>query len=633
MTPKSTFACPLEYDPEIDLDIETEAGLARAHIYTRLEDNKDWRRDILADADSSAIKREHHLALVRGKPPNSIVYWLFAFGYTFHQLATDAVGRVHAITDDTTQALFLPYPYQVRDIIVPIVDGIENGGTFAIDKTRDMGISWLVVAGIFQWYWLFRPGTNFMAMSRVEELVDNPDDPDSLFYKMDYLRARLPNWQLPRRGVSRTSLKLVNRDTGSTIVGRSTTGEQGRAGRRTAAFVDEAAMIRELRRIHVSLGQTTSCRIYGSTANGPTFFAELVRSPKVRVLRCPWWNHPQKGRGRAIKEDPETGETSVTSPWYEAQVAQAVDRREVAQELDMDHAGAGYVFFDARVLNRHKDTNCRDPYFIGRIDWLGEGSRDMALRARKIEDLAWVDDDDGAWKLWLDLEEDENGRWRPPQGRSYVLGGDIAFGVAAANSTLVVTDADTSEQVAEFASAKVGPEEFARLTVQAGYWFGGIRGCGFLCWEANGAGGLYGKTIVETLRYPWIYFQVDEARKDRPRQEGVYGWHSNPQRKKDTLGVFRSALARSEWTPRSSILLDEAGTYVFQASGDVAPGHLQEEGPEAKATHGDRVIAGMLSVYGLRFAHLCKPPERIAPVGSPAWAREMHKKAKSGKRR
>ena len=77
-----------------------------------------------------------------------------------------------------------------------LVSCVDQGNDAIIDKSRDMGASWLCVA-IAAWYWLFRPDAQVLLVSRVEDLVDRRGDPDCLMWKIDYMLDNLPDWMLP----------------------------------------------------------------------------------------------------------------------------------------------------------------------------------------------------------------------------------------------------------------------------------------------------------------------------------------------------------------------------------------------------------------------------------------------------
>lgn len=619
----------LEHPAGYAVDIPVAGQVYRVPIPKDRAANRRWRRALIERGDDVAT-RPSVLALCAAHDYRACLYWINAFGWTFLQQTIDADGRQHALTSGGVDVPMITWVVQ-DEIVERLVYAIENGRDVAVDKSRDMGLTWLI-AFVFVWYVLFRPGCNFMAMSRVEELVDNAGDPDSIFWKVDYIINALPGWMVPPR--KRTYLKMIFEELRTSIVGKSTTPKQGRAGRKTAVLLDEAGFMDGLRPIWVSLGQTTSTRIANSTAAGPGFFSKLIRSPQVLQVRAMWWDHPMKGRGRYLWTDPQTGEKRIRSPWYDQQRAKAVDDMEYLQELDADHGAAGFSVFPDRILNQQESMYAQEPLYVGDLVYTTEDELqlDLALRRGQLgvdlfEFLA--NDRSGGWRIWCDLEEDDLGNWRPPQDRTYIMGADPSYGQGKADSAIYVRDLETEEQIAEYTSNRSRPEAFARELVKAGYWFGGARGCAFLGWEANGPGGTVGEDVVKSLRYPWWYRMIDEKRRTKRKTE-IMGWWSNDQSKKDLLIKLGGAWGRGLEKTRSARVLAQAREYTFYENGGIGPGDKKGEDPRELHTHGDLVIAAGVANYISKYAHRCSPPERIALPGSPAFRRQQ---AENDKRR
>ena len=101
-----------------------------------------------------------------------------------------------------------------------------------------MGVSWMALI-VMDWEWRFHDGRSFMLVSRKEDLVDDTQNDDCLFAKLDFIDKYLPNWLVPTQ--SRTHLNKTNLETGSRFKGESTTGSIGVGGRNTAILLDEFA--------------------------------------------------------------------------------------------------------------------------------------------------------------------------------------------------------------------------------------------------------------------------------------------------------------------------------------------------------------------------------------------------------
>lgn len=610
---------PLDHPPDYHVLIAPGGDREPVRVFIPKDrvTNLRWRREIYSRCANNLDAQRTQMTLCASPTPEGCLYWLNAFGWTFLQMKMKGDKNVAVLADDAVVP-FITWPVQ-DDIVAQLVKSILTGQNVVVDKTRDMGMSWLILA-VFTWMYLFTRNVNFMVMSRVEELVWNAEDPDSLLWKVDFLVNQCPEWMRPPANKKNAGMRRFNPRTRSSIVGKSTSAQQGRAGRKTAVLLDEAAAMQSLKSIWVSMAHTTSCIIANSTPLGPGFFAKLVRNPKGKLIRAPFWDHPDKGRGRYERVNPSTGEIEIRSPWLDRLEAEADDPMVVSQEVLMDHQGAGFIVFPARAIQR-QELHCRPPLSVGVIRHVGTKLLDTDIRERRVRAFDFVEDGaETPLKLWIDLEEDHAGLWRPPQLRTYAMGIDVSLGQGRSNSTICVVDVETGEQVAEYADARVGPEEFARIASMLGLWFGGVRGCAFMIWEDNGGGGTF-RIALRKLAYPWLYFNIDETRRSRKKSD-KYGWHSNDTAKKDLLGHLAAGWLRDEMVMRSEACVREAADYIFYDSGGVGPGELAQESPVATKTHGDRVIAAMLAYYARGMAHRCSPPPRVAPVGSPADRRE-----------
>ena len=577
--------------------------------------NLDYRRRLIEDADQDNDKQ----AVLRAMSARSCLWWINTFGWTYKQLKVRIGGKVEPVVGKGANVPFITWPVQDESVKL-LLRCIRQGTDAAFDKSRDMGASWMILT-VFHWYWQFQRDVNFLEVSRKLDLVDNRDDPDSLFWKHDYLLRMQPGWLIPRfRRNTSPSPKIVNLDMRSTIIGQATTGDVGHGGRKTAALFDEMARMREARTVWEGAASMTACRVANSTPRGPVFFSKLVRSAKVLTVRLPWWDNPEKGRDRRTVSDPDTHRIKVTSPWYEGQVKRAVTKREIAENLDMDHAGAGMVFFDSDVLSRQLSMYAdRNPAtYIGELAFSRSGGIyddiDVALvkaepRAFKFRSLVTQ----GHWRLWCDLAK-SNGRWRPAQDRSYVFGIDVAHGIGASNSVISVLDVDARWKVAEFASPSISPSDLAREVRMASIWFGGVRGVAFVAWEANGVGSSMGKRLLR-LGCSWYYRTTKFKEQGEPKTRWP-GWWSNRDSKIEVLGDYRAALAQDQFRNPSQPALEEAAEYVWYENGGVGPGELQEEKGDARSTHGDRVIADALAWHASLWAPRMSPPRRAPVVGS-----------------
>lgn len=552
---------------------------------------------------------------------SSCLFWINLFAWTFRQQYVDSEG----ITRTTSQTCVPMITWPVQDAAIDrlIAAVLGGGGDVVVDKSRDMGASWICLLA-FTWLWLFRPDTALGVMSRREDDVDKAGNPKALLWKVDYAVDRLPVWMQPRR--ARAKLHLANLDTGSVIDGESTSGHAFRGDRRTALMIDEAAAIDNLRQIILSTDAVTPCRIFNSTPTGPNAYSQLRYSGRVQVIVLPWWDHPEKGVGRQLVDDAATGTKAWTSPFYARETARK-SPREVAQNLDMDHGSAGSMFFAPRILNRIRGK-CVLPTLVGEIEGVlpyGQ-AEDTALQRLDQSAVRFRRSVRGHWRLWCRLERDSHGAMRPSQERPYVFGADVSWGVGASNSTIVAFDAETGVQVGGYACASVDPQAFARVLVRAAIWFGGMGPVPYpyMAWEANGPGQVLAPAI-KTLGYPLLYRHTPLGQQVEHKTPTL-GWVSNRESKLQALANLEAEVARDSITLLDEALVDEMGTYVFFESGEIGPGHLEGESAEAARTHGDRVIGAMVAILARVSQQRVKPTEFKAPYGSVAWELEQRER-------
>jgi hypothetical protein len=502
---------------------------------------------------------------------------------------------------------FVPWPYQVQ-ALRSMWQAVESGEDRLVEKSRDMGVSWMTLA-VCAWYWLFTPEFTAKIMSRKEELVDRNDDPDCLFWKLDYLIARCPDWIRPTvtRGTHRTHLHLSNPRNGSVIDGESTNTDVGRGGRRKVLLIDEAAHVDTLATIMRATADTTPCRLLVSTPNGMNEFGRLRDEYQQddRVITMHWSAHPEKAEGLTWVEG-EDGQTRPTSPWYESECARRKSPRDIAQELDIDYLASGHMYFDAPVLQliRAGEDLC-PPQHRGNVEFQTDCTQEGI--AYKVHGEQWGPMDGGPLSLWCDILADDDGTLRPPQDDNYVAFADIAHGLGASNSVLTVFSRTRREQVATWVSCETPPHVFANQTVALLRWFRGECGYVMLGFEANGPGGEYRRQL-HRLHYPYVIGNPDLSLMWEPEAKSI-GWTSTRESKAALLSDLRQQLAAREMTLHDSAVVTELEQYVFYASGSIGPASLSDVPGGGRAEHGDRVIA----LAGIPLMLKQAPPIKVKP--------------------
>lgn len=614
-----TLPPALPYEQYGDHMVDPATGLT---IPKRPDLNLEWRRK-LAHTGRISMKAQ---AAIRSACAHSPRYFFNGFMWTFLVRRVSEGGKTVSVYGDKSNVPFITWRIQ-DEALDQIAGAIDGGEDRLIHKSRDMGASWLIL-GEFLRRWLFTPNSSFLLLSRKEDLVDKRGDMDSLFEKLRYAIRYLPDWMRPKKYVD-TKMHLENSMNRSTIDGESTNASAGQGGRKTAIMLDEMARMANAEEIDLSTADTSACRIFNSTHQGPhTYFARLLRSGRISTLEMPFWTHPEKGQGAYFIEDPDTRQKSVTSPYRDAELKRR-SRKNVAANIDGDEGQSGDVFFDPQEIEKHRHLYQEDPTAAGKVIYdpdLSVDDVESIIRTFNPAALAWIDV--GAplpWRLWVPLEANN----RPNQDTLYVFGVDIAAGTGASNSVITVLDHGSNRVVGKWWHAYTSPEELALVAATSAVWWGG-RKPPVICHEKNGPGAIFGKKLHE-LRYPHIYRSKNIGTSDEQTSKRL-GWASTQEKKEILLGMYRDALATGGIINPCRESLDEALDYVYDSkTGKLVPGSASSDEGGARATHGDHVIADALTVEG----RAGLPAIKDAPVGPPPRGSFGHRRnqAKAMRRR
>lgn len=514
-------------------------------------------------------------------------------------------------------------------------------------KSRGEGASWLGMA-LFLHQWLFGDeggvGPAFGVASRNEEAVDAAGNPDSLFWKIDFLIDRLPKWMTSffnrRTDRSVGDHVFLNRRTHATITGYSATGDLGRGGRKTAFWMDEmAAFLTPLHQQAAmnSTQHTTECRILCSTPQGDygTFYDAMTTPGNMLKLVVHWTCNDTRRRGlyssdangnlRVLDKDyrhdadyPFVLDGKTRSPWYDQECRRpGASPRSIAQELDLDFGGSTYKFFDTAIDIAKKSFT--PPLMVGEIGW-----DDATLVGRFTKHSR------GRFSLWRRLEEEE--RFAPGD---YVVACDVASGTSGnyvSNSVLQVLDRKTGEQVAEWVSSSDLPQDFALMSVSICRWMERSPGCtAFLIWDGlGGPGSQYTQAILEQTSYRNIYWsnpkrEMEQVRGKRKPRPGYTG--RDPEK---ILGRLRDRVIRGEVVIRSEGLVKELAEWEFRTGKLIHIPSSSGEDESAKGlAHGDRVMALAIGIVGLLDRPLAAKPTKPkeVPYGSLAWREKQWEKS------
>lgn len=168
-----------------------------------------------------------------------------------------------------------------------------------IEKSRDVGVSYTTLIPVVLYQWLFGD-FNALIGSRVESKVDKSDDPDALFWKLDYNLRRLPEWMLPEGfdwNKHRTYMRLSRPDNENVITGESSNPNFGRAGRYNLALFDEMGFWQNAKSSWESSGSSSPTRLAISTppeSGKSSYFYKLRQSGRCSLFTFHYKSDPRR---------------------------------------------------------------------------------------------------------------------------------------------------------------------------------------------------------------------------------------------------------------------------------------------------------------------------------------------------
>jgi len=581
---KPQLATPFPNIPEKWKDTKTGIIIPKLH-----QPNLEWRGKLLRQARKDVILQRDLAAASK----QSILFWINTFCFTYKQHDINIEGETKVRPNPH-------YPFLTWEIqdeaVLEIKKAIEEGYDLLIDKSRQLGASWLCTV-IFHWFWLFVPESTLLEMSRVRDYVDQAGNMKALFQKHDYINRFLPEWMRPVDCMPgrkhRTKMHMANVYNNSVIDGESTTEHAGSGDTRKAILLDEFAKVRNGQAMRSATADVAPCRIINSTPFGAaTEYSRWKKSGQVKVFVLPFWEHPEKGKGRYVHQD-DNGKYQIRSPWFDRQ-AERRSPKEMAQEILMQDIQSGDTFFDTDALEKHKvlfGKKCREKYKIGLIKSIADEQVASYIK-RKDTKAYWLHrNKNGPLKIWTKLHKK-----RPDQNKTYIFGIDISKGQGASNSVVSIRCRETNLKIAEYADANTPPYEMARVVMALALWCGGKppRKLPFIKWEMNGPGWDFGRMIVKRYHYPYYYRNIKEG-EVRDKKSKKYGWHSSRNEKQQLLDQYNRLLVKGKFINPSIKAIDEAMYYIHFPDGSIGPAALAEESASARKTHGDRVIADALA--------------------------------------
>lgn len=589
--------------------------------YKTVDGNIQFRLKVLEECARSQEAREDYYIMCS----RDILFYVNTFVWTYDP----------RLLPNSPNIPFVTYDYQDVSIDETMI-AVWEGHDLLLEKSRDMGASWIL--GITDDHcWRFSIGYSSLLGSRNETYVDNPIDPKSLFWKIDFIRDNLPGWMNP--DFKRVYLHLQNKDNGSTISGESTTGDFARGGRWTKIGLDEFAAVEpDGAKVESATRDATRCRIYNSTHQGANtaFYRKSLTS--IRKLQLHWSLHPEKSRGMYYSinrkvvlvdsdfhgtvelhngdkvmfpdEYPFVLDDKLRSPFYDVECERSSHPMEIAQELDMDPHASDFQFFHGPMIAEIEDRDVRPPLLEGMLDF-DEDS---------LDSLGFAPGKNGPLKLWIN--PDVYGKL--PEDLDVIAGCDVSAGTGASNTTMSFVNKPTGEKIAEYCNPWIMPEAFAKTATALCRWFNNA----YLIFDGGGSTGrIFGDTIIGLYRN--IYYRRNEEgyRKKVSDKPGVF---LNPKEKGATLGQYRRSLKDKTFVQRSSSANQECLCYIHKGQTIEHTRAVNSIDPSgAGANHGDLVISDALAAKGLYLFGINKlktEPNTSKPVNCVASRREQYER-------
>lgn len=396
---------------------------------------------------------------------------------------------------------FVLWPFQ-RGTVRWMQECILDGRDFLVDKSRDMGATWMVL-GLLLFNWLFNENFNALIGSWKEEYVDRRGDKNTHFERLRFMIRRLPmrlrQIALIDHGYTPSKhalyMRLVNPKNGSQVTGESTNPNFGRSARFNFVWLDEMARIDDAlqREIWLGLADQTPCRAATSTPRGrANHFAKLRFSGGIAVRSLRWVLHPHKAAGLYCNDedgvrhdlDPtaDVGEQenltgahnghALRSPWWDNEdKRRKANPAEMAQEVNMDYLASGEPVFNPQWSIRHARAVEVPRWRLHPIVTWSEGGK-PALR--------WENrGEDGEFWVW---------QGKPRRESMYCIGVDVAEGLADEESdadyhAVIVWDVKKAQVAACLRTRNLDPRDLAVVIADLTRRWGAL-----LTVERNGPG-------------------------------------------------------------------------------------------------------------------------------------------------
>jgi hypothetical protein len=368
---------------------------------------------------------------------------------------------------------------------------------------------------------------------------------------IDRACENLPSWLKPKKdGKWNDHLKMFT-ETGSAIKFYSPEAARGKAV--TFLIIDEAAFIDDMEKhwkaMWPVLSTGGSCTVI-STVNGVGNWYEQTYNEakdglnKFHVIDLDYWEHPDYN-------DEE---------WVKDQKAQ-LGEKGFAQEVLRQFQGSGETYFPTRIITKLSEI-CRSNYPSRKLfpKWVNQAGK-----------IAQLEQEHNRGALWIFKE--------PIVGHEYIIGVDCAEGQGEKNdsSSFQIIDTYNLEQVAEFYSNLIVPNEYAQVINEIGIVYNNA----LVAVENMGPGSAVLSTLQHTLYYENLYFDGDKATKP--------GFKMGPVNRPLYLESLQNHLINDTVKINSMRFVSELQTFEYNKAAKKAQAQ--------KGCHDDAIIAMCIALH------------------------------------
>ena len=536
---------------------------------------------------------------------DSFSFWANAFAWTPSGLKfRDDMKQVN---QDLVMMMWRHWP--VNDAMDAVYEHCrDEGRSLMVPKARDMRATLYFILR-FTHNFLFRSNYYGLMLAHKEDLVDGKSI-EGLMPRVRRVLEHLPPWMTrDRLGVKLWKSKhcvITNLRNGSMIAGAASTEEPATGERPSEVLFDEAAKNPNFSEAWDQTAAASKLRIAVSTYKGPERFAELDQEG-VEVFGMAYHNHPMKGRGRKLRVNTnpfypvKVGKRFVWSPWFERDVwdkakqAPTQPTVSVAQNVLMDKNAGSSGFFDGDVIEALLTRARRTMPLRGALLRTMEPSpeRDVAIIKRRTDLLRFQSGMGDTFRWWDRLPDG-----RPVQNLTYAIFADISQGRGESNSVAAIGCLEYGTVVGMYAVSEFEPGEFMRQLAELAMWVGGRGVCPLVGWEVNGPGE-GGAQVFASLQFPYLWGHENEP-----------GWRSAGAAKVEAANLLNLALQDQTLKVDDVDFYREAKDWAYLTATTVGAVKTHKD-PQAKNTHGDRVVA----VMGLNL--MMRSLEKPVPEGRP----------------